>query len=80
MENISMPSDHSKVIFTDLKGSRHVGVYREILHSFVEVDAGEREVKLEDMELANVYPAEEIASWDYVEKDKNPDSDIMVIL
>ena len=80
MEKISMPSDHSKVIFVDQKGLRHTGVYRQILNSFVDVDKDEGEVELENLELADIYPEDEITSWDYVEKDKNPDSDIMVIL
>jgi len=75
MEKISMPSDHSHVVFFDQQGLRHVGIYRKTLHAFVEVVAGGSEENLE-----NAYSEDEITSWDYQEKDKNPDADIMVIL
>lgn len=75
MENITMPADHKQVIFTDKDGIRREGIYREILKSFVDTSNG----KGTD-DLANIFPQHQITHWEYVDHDKNPNADIMVIL
>jgi len=75
MENISMPADHEKVLFTDQNGTRHEGVYRKVLKAFVDTENGK-----DPEDINNIYLEDKIVDWKYVHKDTSLDSDIMVIL
>lgn len=70
-----MPADHKQVRFTDKDGTQREGIYREILKSFVDTTDG----KGTD-DLANIFPEHQITHWEYIDRDKNPNADIMVIL
>ncbi|MDQ6480299.1 hypothetical protein [Dyadobacter sp. LHD-138] len=71
MENISMPADHKQVRFKDRNGVRHEGIYREVLKAFVDTEGGK-----DPEDTSNIYPEHKIVDWEYLHKDKNPDSDI----
>lgn len=75
MDNKTLPSNLSAVLFTDKNGISREGVYKKGLNAFVESlgDEGPEDP-------GNMYPEETIVSWEYLDQRKNPDSDIMVIL
>jgi len=75
MDNISMPADHEHVLFTDHNGTRHEGIYRKVLNAFVDTENGK-----DPEDINNIYQEDKIVEWKYVHKQKDPDSDIMVIL
>jgi len=75
MENISMPSDHKDVRFTDNLGKTREGIYREVLKAFVETGNGR-----DPEDVLNMYPQHSIVEWEYIHREKNPAADIMVIL
>jgi hypothetical protein len=75
MEGISMPADHSEVKFIDNQGIERKGIYRKVLKAFVETDNG-KDIKDDN----NRYSEDNIIEWKYIHHDKNPDSDLMIIL
>jgi hypothetical protein len=75
MENISMPSDHTELRFTDREGDRHEGVYSKVLKAFIDTEGGK-----DPQDINNIYTEDKIVDWEYLHKRKNPDSDMMVIL
>jgi hypothetical protein len=75
MENISMPSDHTALRFTDREGNRHEGFYRKVLKAFIDTEGGK-----DPEDINNIYQEDKIVDWEYTHHKKNPDSDFMVIL
>ncbi|MEO6684584.1 MAG: hypothetical protein ABIN24_01410 [Dyadobacter sp.] len=75
MENTNLPSDHIPILFRDLSGISHKGIYNSAIHAFVEKIGDEGP---EDSGIS--YAAEEITSWEYLDDQESTDADIMVIL
>lgn len=75
MENTNLPSDHLPILFTDLSGISHEGIYNSAIHAFVEKIGDEGP---EDSGIS--YSAEEIKEWEYLDDQESTDADIMVIL
>lgn len=74
MDNKNLPADKSQVLFKDLNGISHEGFYDQSLNAFVET-AGDEGPE----DAGNSYMENEVTEWEYVETNKNPDSDFMVI-
>ena len=75
MGTMSMPSNLSAVLFTDKNGITREGVYKKGLNAFVEAlgDEGPEDP-------GNLYPEDDITTWEYLDQRRNPDADFMVIL
>lgn len=61
MKNISMPSNHSEVRFTDRDGQTHQGEYREVLKAFVDTEGGK-----DPDDIRNIYSEDRIIDWQYL--------------
>jgi hypothetical protein len=75
MKNPTLPEDQSLVLFTDMNGVPREGIYKKGSKAFVEAIGDEG-----PEDTGNIYPEEDIVSWEYLEKRDKPNSDIMVIL
>lgn len=75
MENTNLPSDHIPILFTDLSGISHEGIYNSAIHAFVEKIGDEGP---EDSGIS--YSADEIKDWEYLDDQESYDPDIMNIL
>lgn len=75
MGTISLPSNMSSVLFTDKNGINREGIYKQSLGAFVEAlgDEGPEDT-------GNIYPENDIVTWEYLDQKENPNSDFMVIL
>ncbi|MCF2446557.1 hypothetical protein L0657_21550 [Dyadobacter sp. CY345] len=75
METTSWPTNLSAVLFTDKNGITREGIYKRDLNAFVEAlgDEGPEDP-------GNLYPEDNIRTWEYLDEKKSPDSDFMVIL
>jgi len=71
----NLPSDLSSVMFTDENGITREGIYKKDLNAFTEAlgDEGPEDT-------GNIYPEEQIRSWEYLDQKKDTGSDFMVIL
>ena len=69
-----MPPNLSAVLFTDNHGISREGIYKEGLNAFVEAlgDEGPEDP-------GNLYPEENITSWEYLDQKNNPDSESKVV-
>ena len=74
MNTTNLPADHRPILFTDQHGIQHEGIYNQSLKAFVELIGDD-----EDADAGNTFMENEITEWEYLEDNKNPDSDIMVI-
>ena len=75
MENTNLPSDHLPILFTDLTGISHEGIYNSAIHAFVEKIGDEG-----PEDPGNLYPEDDITTWEYLDQRRSPDADFMVIL
>ena len=75
MKSEDLTSPHIRLLFTDLSGIRHKGVYNELLKVFIEkIDHESSE------EVGISYPVETISEWEYEDDQESSDPDIIEIL
>ncbi|WP_221391881.1 hypothetical protein [Dyadobacter sp. NIV53] len=74
MKNNYLPADHRPILFTDQQGIQHEGIYNIDLKAFIELIGND-----ESGDAGNSFMENEIIEWEYLESNKNPDSDLMVI-
>ncbi len=75
MKDRKLPEDLSQVLFTDINGIPREGTYKKASKAFVEAIGDEG-----PEDTGNIYPEEDIVSWEYLDKRDRPNPDIMVIL
>jgi hypothetical protein len=75
MKNAKLPDDQALVLFTDMNGIPREGIYKKGSKAFIEAIGDEG-----PEDTGNIYPEEDIVSWEYLDKGSKPNSDIMVIL
>jgi hypothetical protein len=75
MKDRKLPEDQALVLFTDINGIPREVLYKKGSKAFVEAIGDEG-----PEDTGNIYPEEDIVSWEYLERKDKPNSDIMVTL
>lgn len=75
MKDRKLPEDQSLVLFTDMNGVPREGTYKKASKAFIEAIGDEG-----PEDTGNIYPEEDIVSWEYLDKKDRLNPDIMIIL